>query len=71
MIYPLLQVVNPNEKPPREEAITHHIVEKLIDKRKYKGKVQYLVKFKNIKVPSWEFVTGLPKDKVKAFKKDQ
>ena len=66
-----LQVVNDNEKPPREEAITHHIVEKLLDKRKYKGKIQYLVKFKNIKVPSWEYVAGLPKDKVQAFKKDQ
>lgn len=66
-----LQVVNPNEKPPREEAVTHHIVEKLLDKRKYRGKVQYLVKFKNIKTPSWENVDGLPKDKVKQFKKDQ
>jgi hypothetical protein len=64
-----LQVINPNEKPPKEESITHHIVEKITDKRKYKNKVQYLVKFKNIKIPTWENADGLPKQMINDYNK--
>jgi len=64
-----LQVVNPKELPPKEQSITHYIVEKLLNKRRFKNKIQYLVKFKNIKQESWENVDGLPKQIVSEFNK--
>jgi hypothetical protein len=64
-----LQVIPDKELPPKEASITHHIVEKITDKRKFKNKIQYLVKFKNIKKESWENVNGLPKEMVIDFNK--
>jgi hypothetical protein len=64
-----LQVVPEKELPPKEQSITHYIVEKILDKRKFKNKIQYLVKFKNIKKESWENGDGLPKQIVSEFNK--
>jgi len=58
-----LQVVKKEKKPPKEMS-NKFIVEKILDKKKEKGKVYYLIKWKkyNKKHNSWEPRTELIKD---------
>jgi len=59
-----LQVVKSNEKLPSQKHQKKFIVEKLIEKRKHKNKIEYLVKWKGYdsKVNTWEPQTQLKKD---------
>ena len=67
-----LQVIPKNEKVPNEkylrgtknDGVTKYIVEKIIDRKKEKGKIYYLVKWKGFKNDknSWEPRTNLIKD---------
>ena len=69
-----LQVVSKNEKQPSQKNQKVFIVEKIVDKRKNKNKIEYLVKWKSY--PSskntWELKTSLIKDipnDIKEFEK--
>jgi hypothetical protein len=61
--------VKDNEIAPREEMIRPtkkgkqelYYVEKIVDKKKEKARIFYLIKFKGIKEPSWEPKTSLIK----------
>lgn len=62
--------VKQNEKAPREAAIRpitdkgvkKYIVERIVDKKKEKNRIFYLIKFKGYKEPEWQPRTELIKD---------
>jgi len=67
-----LQVVKPNEKPPNKESVTKFIIEKLLDKRNEKGRVQYLVKWKHFDDPkdnTWNYISDIPKHFITEYNK--
>ena len=67
-----LQVIKPNEKPPNKESISKFIISSLIGKRTFKGKVQYLIKWKNYGDDdnTWEYIKDIPKEFIQAYKKE-
>ena len=66
-----LQVVSDVEKPPPKEAVKKFIVEKLIDDKKIKNKIHYLVKWKNFTESNntWEPKDNIPKEFIDEYKK--
>jgi hypothetical protein len=64
-----LQVYNDDEKSPPQNAIKKYVVEKLLDVRKFKNSIQYLVKWKGYDDTTWENKENLPDQFIKAFKK--
>ena len=54
-----LQLVNDNEGQAPETLIKKFIPEKLLDKRKEKNKIQYLVKWKGYEKPDWNYLSDL------------
>ena len=65
-----LQVVSENEKLPSQKHQTVFIVEKIVDKRKNKNKIEYLIKWKDYPTSknTWEPKTSLIKDIPQAIK---
>jgi len=57
-----LQLVNDPENKPPEKIIKMFIPEHFINKRKFKNKVQYLVKWKDYNYTEWTFLTDLRTD---------
>ena len=69
-----LQIVGDEEEDPDPIVIrggpTQYIVKTLLNKRKYKGKIQYLVKWKGFNKDSdntWENIKELPKNAVEKY----
>lgn len=69
-----LQIVDDQEDDPDPMVIRgqpgQYVVKKLLDKRKYKGKTQYLVHWKGYNKDSdhtWEDASKLPKDMIERF----
>ena len=58
-----LQVVSDTEKPPPVDAVKKFIIDKIIGKRILKGKLQYLIHWKNFDKSndSWEPASEIPK----------
>jgi len=64
-----LQLVKDGEAKPPQSAIKKYVVEKLLEKRNNKGRVQYLVKWQGYKNSdsTWEYKNNIPPQFIKEF----